>query len=1098
MTLWKGTPTAPSVDIRTGEVTQLATDFRRDGLLPLCLERFYSSQAHREPPYRRAAEMETSSAFGTGWRSSWDHSLRRTLHGFLYCRPDGHEIELRSGLDGRVQHIGHRIELEGIDGNHVRLVEYARGRAHVSHVFASTANGAKWDLQAIEYRSGNRIVVIRDETGRVLRLEHSRARCALVVSYLGGKVACVDLHTEQGGRHFVLGYKYHPSGLLLEVHDRSGCAVAYAYDNDGRLIREDKHQGGIFVLSYDREGRCSRIGGQSGYQTRHFSYDPPARYTRMSDSTGESWLYEFDVNDNLSRTVSPLGGEECFVFDRGGLLQQRVHVHGHVSTYFYDEHGRLYGQRDANATTYWEYDSWHRITEKVDPYGVLVARYSDEHDLMAVGRPGALWTFAYNTLGERVSITNPKGGTRSILYDQCGNRVAEGDFLGNYTHFEYDDFGRCTKTTGPTGGVEERTYDELDRVTTSTLSGTLSRSHHDGENSIVVDATGAKSSFRRDAYGRTLEHRDSEGLVCQLRWGSEPSQILSMIDGAGHEETVLYDAEQRIVQVRTRDGRLIVLEYDEFGASSATTHNPTSGSTEFAASRRASFEYDGQGRLVRATSGDQVRRFEYDLRGQVVRFETEEIVVTRTYNEDGWRTDEGVYSRAAPGAPERIMLHIDGTVDSLGRTTQFVCGGAPTVMMEWDENGRALCVDVDGVRVDYKRSESGAETERRASGMRLLMKRDRDGRETEWLYDIDGQPPARIQASYGSRRPFPSHLSVVTAHGEQSALIRSDGRGRVRAIVSQGEGSMSRFFVYDGAGNWTLHASSLRGRELLPRLESAGWDRAPIILSHYADETAYATALPGGRLDTLRTGPVTIRYRWDDFGRATEKVVHFGDEEDVWRYEYDGWDLLRHVQTPLGLSYAYRYDALGRLIDRRSSTGTRTELIWDDERILHVLVEGEAVETRVHHPGTGELLLQRFSNGAVDVRPSRLRELEELLGSTNPGSSVEPSSEVPRVAIGVSPSVRHPVESTFLDSEARVAIGIHRCWDVETSYDLTWRRGQPAAQTLSTLTRVLPIIERGAAELAEISPLRPKVLDPHPGQAFLADLLRFSGTPAIR
>ncbi|HWL88907.1 MAG TPA: hypothetical protein VNO21_24050, partial [Polyangiaceae bacterium] len=509
----------------------------------------------------------------------------------------------------------------------------------------------------------------------------------------------------------------------------------------------------------------------------------------------------------------------------------------------------------------------------------------------------------------------------------------------------------------------------------------------------------------------------------------------------GEDETFHYDADHRVVEARTPDGRLIRVNYNELGPTSIEVRS-ASASNGSGAPSRVHMEFDMAGRLLRAVSGDHERRFLYDEQGRLTVAATGEIAVTRSYDIFGRCADETVdLVSGTSSAGSNYPAHLRREFDALGCRVRVGCNGAVNVALVRDENSRVRSVAVGDTTVRYTRDATGGEIERSSHGMRLGLKRDFEGREVEWRYDIAEEPPTRIQASYDSRG-FRSFLSVAMVGVQEHAIVRCDGRGRVRALVWQGDGHTSKFFDYDGEGEWILHARSNRGEDLLRRIESAGWDRAALLLAHYADEVSRATLLPGGRLDAIRAGAVTIRYKWDDRGRASEKIVRTGDEEDIWRFEYDAWDALVGVDTPRGASFRYRYDAFGRCVEKTASEGSVTRFVWDDRHLLHIIVNGVLAETRVHDEATGELLLQRFADGTFDIRPNHLRDLEDMLGSASPGSSLEPGVGMPRIAVGATPPLPAANESSFCDLESRLSIGIGRYLDIETGYHLTWQRGE--------------------------------------------------------
>ncbi|WP_394850973.1 DUF6531 domain-containing protein [Pendulispora brunnea] len=1008
----------------SGEVTDSATDFCRNALLPLSLIRHYSSFFGRRELYVAAWGRDDSAPFGAGWRADWDHRLQQTVHGFIYVRPDGQEIDLRARVDGRMVHTGYGVEIERADANGVRIVDFKRGRARVTHVFALMGN--QWRLHSIEYRGPNRIEVVHDAHGRVIRLEHARSRSALTLTYVDDRIALVELMTPDGGRHFAAGYRYDEQGLLVEVQDRGGRAVTYAYHTNRLLALVTKREGAVFYVEYDREGRCTRVSGMDGYHLRDFRYDAVARRTMVGNAYGEVWTHELDAVGRIIATTSPLGRRSSFEFDAMGRLERAADAAQRITTCEYDELGRLVAYRRPAESRFWVYDDYHRIIAHSDAVQDICADYDGTHSLVSIELDSGSWELTYNVHGERTSLRTPLGATQTNLYDSFGNLVGESDFNGNFVRYEYDAFGRCTRVIDPLGGIEEHVTDELDRPVASIhRSGTTSRVEHTLNGRITQGMTGMHEALRHDLYGRALEHVDGEGLIGRLQWGKEPGQIVEVHDAAGHREHYYYDADDRIVALHTLDGRHVRVEHSDLGMVSVEVRSdaPISGERP---GIRTDFELDDTGRVIRVSSGGLERRFEYDEDAFLTWAETKDTLVELTYDSSGRCEREMVATRA--NEPLHPMV-VQRGFDALGSKVRIGCTDAPDVSMGRDQNARVCSVRVGDVAVQYVCDANGAEVERASLGARLSMKRDLGGHVTSYIYEVAGVEPVRLQISYDTRG-HPSFLSVASKGTESDMILRYDSRRRLRAIVRRGSDLPSEFFAYDGEGHWVFHARTGRGDELLQVLETNGWERTMVIAAYYAEESATATVLAGGRLETMRVGGVSVHYAWDERGRVYEKRVLCGDREDVWGFEYDAWDAPVRVRSPQGGIFEYRYDAFGRCIERTSSTGAAVRLVWDGQYILHVFTGGVLTETRLSSDDSGELLLRCLGDGRVDIRSDAFRELEELLAGDG---SVGPPSTKPTMA------------QSFYDRESLTIIGLGRYVDVETGYHLTWQRGEPLA-----------------------------------------------------
>ena len=114
---------------------------------------------------------------------------------------------------------------------------------------------------------------------------------------------------------------------------------------------------------------------------------------------------------------------------------------------------------------------------------------------------GALWSYAYDRLGNRVAATDPDLGSWSYAYDRASRLTGQTDARGVATAMAYDQLGRLTSRTVVSGGLvlAQNTYDQaragffnVGQMTTSTNpSGThvidWGASGNEGKRASTVD-----------------------------------------------------------------------------------------------------------------------------------------------------------------------------------------------------------------------------------------------------------------------------------------------------------------------------------------------------------------------------------------------------------------------------------------------------------------------------------------------------------------------------------------------------------------------------------------------------------------------------------
>ena len=86
------------------------------------------------------------------------------------------------------------------------------------------------------------------------------------------------------------------------------------------------------------------------------------------------------------------------------------------------------------------------------------------------------------------------------------------------------------------------------------------------------------------------------------------------------------------------------------------------------------------------------------------------------------------------------------------------------------------------------------------------------------------------------------------------------------------------------------------------------------------------------------------KFSYDEEGNLVEKVEKNGD---TWKYEYYGNGMMSKVIKPDNTEVTFKYDALGRRIEKRSEDKA-TQFVWDGNTILHELLEGSSTcETNI-------------------------------------------------------------------------------------------------------------------------------------------------------
>jgi YD repeat-containing protein len=214
--------------------------------------------------------------------------------------------------------------------------------------------------------------------------------------------------------------------------------------------------------------------------------------------------------------------------DRGtGLLV----ANSHAWTTIYDVFNRRITESDPlNRTTTYGYgigvggcSSCHsepKVTEIISPSGKVTritynAEWQKLSETTGFGTPeAATISYTYNTVGNLVSTTDPRGKVWTFTYDNRHRRITATDPLGHITRWTYDAAGNNLTETRPDGRVTTNTYDVMNRLlttrnpnneTTTFAYGGTGAAGDQGDNLITLtDARGNSYTFTRDAKNRCI------------------------------------------------------------------------------------------------------------------------------------------------------------------------------------------------------------------------------------------------------------------------------------------------------------------------------------------------------------------------------------------------------------------------------------------------------------------------------------------------------------------------------------------------------------------------------------------------------------------
>lgn len=442
------------------------------------------------------------------------------------------------------------------------------GDTRFAYFDGSTADGGPGQLRSVWARGSERVAARYNDDGRVSRLLYPSG-LARTYSYAKGvnEPLVVTIDTTTG-EHWELG------------------ADAFA-----TIVRETRVDGAGRGLTtrrrYDTAGRdieAQVLDAQTGTLVRREEWrrDAFGRVVEYIDPNGARWQY---CHTALSQTV-----------------------------------------RDPNGHVKNTERSWFGAVMEVLEYDAVVPDCSS-----APTAPPVRTTFARNSLGDLLSISDPRGERVTVDHDLLGRAVTVREpGLGAFT-LAYDDRGYLVSTRTPDGKGTDQEYDALGRVIAK--YSVSSR----GRRKLVAYTYDDAKQFGRvirstDRFGTTtfsytvqgqlksMAHVRQQGLLSHQRWTTDfewdiEGHLASVRYPTGAKATYQYD--MGAIRAVALDGRAVFEVVERAPSGQATTVHLGNGSVE-------SRSYDPVGRIQRierrpTTGPARVYEYDHDPVGNLVR-----------------------------------------------------------------------------------------------------------------------------------------------------------------------------------------------------------------------------------------------------------------------------------------------------------------------------------------------------------------------------------------------------------------------------------------------------------------------------------------------
>jgi RHS repeat-associated protein len=386
-------------------------------------------------------------------------------------------------------------------------------------------------------------------------------------------------------------FKYNSIGELIAVQDPEGMVTRYSYNLAGKRTEQRHPDKGTTTYQYDQAGNLSRMTTDnllndttisSNYIEYLYSYNRLEKIILPDLPNGNSNPNNISYSYGLS-TAGNNAGRMTAKYDGSGDTYYKYGRMGEVIS----ETRTVRGQHipEMYFKTYFNYDSWNRITKIKYPDDEIVSYHYDKGgNLKSVNNnygETLIENITYDYYGQRLKLKNGNGATQYYGYNYQNRRLNNYYLLNNSNQmmlnntYKYDQYSniimiqnQAEPLANGLGGAYQfnLNYDTLNRLIGTETAQVIIRDKEEQPMPIT--------SYVPSTYNLRMEYNGSGGIVKKRQYHERDQNV---VPENTYDNKYEYISETHKVSVvnDTQTGNYDAFEYDYNG--NAIIHGDANG-----------------------------------------------------------------------------------------------------------------------------------------------------------------------------------------------------------------------------------------------------------------------------------------------------------------------------------------------------------------------------------------------------------------------------------------------------------------------------------------------------------------------------------------